>query len=573
MQYMVVSTHHAVPRNITHVVALLIIWVTTFVLGVVFNMSGGLMRSVVAAEGHDREDPRLESESKKMIFETQEMKLQFTADLRKVIQKFQMINVEAGGAEEQKVSDEVSEYCHAQLHAAFAAVDRLEAAQDLSRANQAEALKLVDSAQQSVSNCRQSLILSASHHPNTVHHNTNDTGGDEDYADNWTSSTPVLLQIQAARNYLYWLANHESDNNTSWKYNHNSHSMPAADAAAGSQCKTCIFPPHALNPCLSGVTGGGGGSHGKSYVVVSDEDNVKNPPQGSLRYGVNLGGGSSSGSGAGGVWITFARDMIIVLKDMLWIRSATTIDGRGYNVTITSKCIVLSGVSNVILHNFQVNGVGESDTVHIFADSSRVWVDHLTSFDAKLGLVSVLQGSTDVTISNSDLMNSNFNMLLGASDADKQDQNMRVTIFRNWFKDSMQRMPHCRWGKCHVINNLYTNWGYYALGARVHAKIISESNVFVPSRRMEVTPWFKGAGPDFDQSASIISLNDLLTNGSTFHQSLVYNPSMSMHPSYPPTARYPPITPTSQLSSLVKTCSGALFGPKLKLCLSHSRIN
>ncbi len=85
----------------------------------------------------------------------------------------------------------------------------------------------------------------------------------------------------------------------------------------------------------SGVTGGGGGSHG-NYVVVSDEDNVKNPPQGSLRYGVNLGGGSSSGSGAGGVWITFARDMIIVLKDMLWIRSATTIDGRGYNVTITS---------------------------------------------------------------------------------------------------------------------------------------------------------------------------------------------------------------------------------------------
>jgi pectate lyase len=130
-----------------------------------------------------------------------------------------------------------------------------------------------------------------------------------------------------------------------------------------------------------------------------------------------------------------------------------------------------------------------------------------------------------------------------------------------------------RWGTCHVINNLYTNWGYYALGARVHAKIISESNVFVPLRRKEVTPWFKGAGPDFDQSASIISFNDLLTNGCTFHQSLVYNPSMSMHPSYPPTARYPPITPTSQLSSLVKTCSGALFGPNLKLCLSHSRTN
>jgi pectate lyase len=35
-------------------------------------------------------------------------------------------------------------------------------------------------------------------------------------------------------------------------------------------------------------------------------------------------------------------------------------------------------------------------------------------------------------------MNSNFNMLLGASDADKQDQHMRVTVYCNWFKDSMQ---------------------------------------------------------------------------------------------------------------------------------------
>jgi hypothetical protein len=55
------------------------------------------------------------------------------------------------------------------------------------------------------------------------------------------------------------------------------------------------------------------------------------------------------------------------------------------------RSIVLCGVSNVILHNFQISTVGESDTVHIYAGSSRVWVDHLTSTDAKLGLVSVFQ--------------------------------------------------------------------------------------------------------------------------------------------------------------------------------------
>jgi pectate lyase len=108
--------------------------------------------------------------------------------------------------------------------------------------------------------------------------------------------------------------------------------------------------------------------------------------------------------------------------------------GRGF----AGRTIVLSGVTEVILHNFQVNSVGESDTVHIFANSIRVWVDHLTSFDAKRGLVSVLHGSTDVTNFNSHLMNLNFNMLLGASDADKQDQHMRVTVYCNRFKDSMQ---------------------------------------------------------------------------------------------------------------------------------------
>lgn len=112
---------------------------------------------------------------------------------------------------------------------------------------------------------------------------------------------------------------------------------------------------------------------------------------------------------------------------------------------------MLCGITNVILHNIQVSALGESDTVHIFAGSTKIWVDHVTSFEAKLGLVSVLQGSTDVTISNSHLSNFNFNMLLGASDNDKEDEDMRVTVYRNWFKDSMQRMPHCRSISTHSV--------------------------------------------------------------------------------------------------------------------------
>ncbi|KAJ7537393.1 hypothetical protein O6H91_11G004400 [Diphasiastrum complanatum] len=327
-----------------------------------------------------------------------------------------------------------------------------------------------------------------------------------------------------------------------------------SECGQGKKLASCAFG------FASGVTGG---TKGQDYVVTSPDDNPKSPEPGTLRYAVGLGGNDN-----GGVWIKFGRDMEIVLKEMLWVRSSTTIDGRGVNVSITGRNIVLGGITNVILHNFQISSLGESDTVHIFSGSTKIWVDHLTSFDAKLGLISVLQGSTDVTISNSFLKNPNFNMLLGASDADLEDKIMRVTVFRNWFKDSMQRMPHCRWGLCHVINNLFTNWGYYAIGARVHAKVVSENNVFIAGRRTEVTPWFEGITSEFDSTATIQSTHDLLLNGTTFHQfrgagTLTASP-------YQTTSFYPPVHPTGTLPALVQSCSGALFGKKLQQCLLPS---
>ncbi|KAJ7525206.1 hypothetical protein O6H91_17G041800 [Diphasiastrum complanatum] len=334
----------------------------------------------------------------------------------------------------------------------------------------------------------------------------------------------------------------------------------------GTTCQfTSCGAGKALTTCAFGFAAGvTGGAQGQSYVVTNSNDDPSNPRLGSLRYGVSLGG-----NGKGGVWITFERDMVIVLKDMLWIRSSTTIDGRGVNVTITGRSVVVGGVTNVILHNFQINSVGESDTVHIFAGSSKVWVDHLTSFQAKLGLVSVVQGSTDVTISNCYLTNPNFNMLLGASDSDTEDKNMRVTVYRNWFRDSMQRMPHCRWGYCHVINNLYTNWGYYAIGARAHAKVVSENNVFIAARRTEITPWFAGAGNDFDASSTIQSSQDLFLNGSTFHQNVQFGTASA--PQYKSAAYYPSINPTSTLTALVKRCAGAQFAIRFLLCIVPTR--
>ncbi|KAI3948084.1 hypothetical protein MKX01_014683 [Papaver californicum] len=302
---------------------------------------------------------------------------------------------------------------------------------------------------------------------------------------------------------------------------------PLPDSSSNSSGKGNKLPICAVG-FATRVTGG---ANGRYYVVTcSDDSNPKNPAPGTLRHAVDFGGKSK-----GGVWIVFKRSMEIKLKEKLWINSHTTIDGRGANITIWHRGLALARVENtIILHNFEIVSTGQSDTVHVFDD-------------AYLGLVTVLQGSTDATISNCFLSNHNINMLLGASDQDTVDQILRVTVYRNWFESSNQRMPHCRWGYCHVVNNYYRDWNYYAIRGRVHAKIFSELNVFEPGKRLEVTPWHDLFTSDL--TPTIESSQDL------------YSPE-SEYPSY----RLP--TRPTNTTGLVIDCSGVLFGEKLKNCMT-----
>ncbi|ERN12331.1 hypothetical protein AMTR_s00025p00066690 [Amborella trichopoda] len=328
----------------------------------------------------------------------------------------------------------------------------------------------------------------------------------------------------------------------------------------GTKCQfSACASGNRLPVCAMGFAAGTtGGATGKYYIVTDPSDNnPANPKPGTLRYAVELAERTS-----GGVWIMFKGNMVINLMKKLWIKSHTTIDGRGAIVTIKGKGLVLGHVENIIIHNVAVGSTGESDTIHVFDGSHHVWIDHVASFDADLGLVTVLQGATDVTVSNSYLTNPNFNMLLGASDEDVVDQHLRVTVYRNWFDSSNQRMPHCRWGYCHVVNNYYKDWNYYAIGGRAHAKILSEQNVFEPGRRLEVTPWFQHFHADL--TPIIESRNDRFLNNATFHQFLVYG-TLS-EPDYQYTFYYPTIRSTETLRDFIKKCSGPLNGQKLDKC-------
>ena len=71
-------------------------------------------------------------------------------------------------------------------------------------------------------------------------------------------------------------------------------------------------------------------------------------------------------------------------------------------------------------------------------------------------------------------------MLFGASDTFEGDKKMQVTVAFNHFgRGLVQRMPRCRWGFFHVVNNDYTHWLMYAIGGSQHPTIISQGNRFI----------------------------------------------------------------------------------------------
>lgn len=70
--------------------------------------------------------------------------------------------------------------------------------------------------------------------------------------------------------------------------------------------------------------------------------------------------------------------------------------------------------------------------------------------------------------------------MFGASDSHSGDEKMQITVaFTHFGKGLVQRMPRCRFGFIHVVNNDYTHWLMYAIGGSSHPTIISQGNRFV----------------------------------------------------------------------------------------------
>ncbi|CAM6120136.1 unnamed protein product [Calypogeia fissa] len=282
-----------------------------------------------------------------------------------------------------------------------------------------------------------------------------------------------------------------------------------------------------LADCAIGFGQNAAGGRGGAIYVVTDpgDDNPSNPSPGTIRYAAIQ---------EVPLWIIFEQDMTITLKEELIVTSFKTFDGRGANVHIAyGACFTLQFITNVIIHGLHIHdckstgpawvasstthsgqrGVTDGDGVNIFG-SKDLWINQNYLSNCADGLVDVIQGSDAVTISNNYFTDHDKVMLLGAHDTDYEDKNLHVTVAFNYFGPGLvQRLPRCRLGYFHVVNNYYSGWEMYAIGGSANPTINSEGNYFDgDSSPSDVTK-------NIDDTGNWRSFGDMFLGGSFFSQS------------------------------------------------------
>lgn len=156
-----------------------------------------------------------------------------------------------------------------------------------------------------------------------------------------------------------------------------------------------------------------GGRDGAIYVVTDDsDDDAVTPKNGTLRWAVIQDQP---------LWITFSQDMKITLQQELIMNNYKTIDGRGFNVHITGGAgITIQYISNIIIHGVRLYGLvptgpamvraspthygdrlrSDGSAISIFG-ATNIWLDHLYLADCTTNLISAIEASTAITVSNS----------------------------------------------------------------------------------------------------------------------------------------------------------------------------
>lgn len=203
---------------------------------------------------------------------------------------------------------------------------------------------------------------------------------------------------------------------------------------------------------------------------------------------------------------------------ILRLPSNTTLLGAAPGAGFQHGMVLLDKVSNIVIRDLRFSDAYDHfpaweprDNVHgewnseydalSLRGAERVWVDHCLFDDGnhpdKLepirlgqrvqhhdGLLDITNGSDLVTVSWCRFQAHDKTMLIGNSDglAASDTGKLRVTLHHNHFHACKERTPRVRFGRVHVIGNLFSadhaeDFGY-SLGVGIQSRLLSESNAW-----------------------------------------------------------------------------------------------
>jgi len=226
----------------------------------------------------------------------------------------------------------------------------------------------------------------------------------------------------------------------------------------------------------------------------------------------SLGDGTFGGAGGDTISISDAQtmvDLMLARQDKITTPLVIQIHGiiSGYNDMIdikrTANISVIGMEDNAGFQGFGMKLVQSQNIVIrnlTFADCKvdekdgltvdgcqNIWIDHCTFTDSPSvdpggdshdGLLDIKRGSHNVTVSYNYFNNHRKTALLGHSVNETADTTIKVTYFANWFDGTNSRHPRVRYGKVHLLNNLYTNITGYGVGVTCAAQVLLEGNYF-----------------------------------------------------------------------------------------------
>ncbi|WP_422382393.1 carbohydrate-binding protein [Marinicellulosiphila megalodicopiae] len=269
----------------------------------------------------------------------------------------------------------------------------------------------------------------------------------------------------------------------------------------------------------------GGGTNLSNAVTVSNMSSLQNAVKGSGAKIVLVSPGTYTGELRPG-----ANTTIIGTAPGVIIQGNVKISGENYY--------------NIIIRNIAVRGdycgsyqecKDGKDAFYIGNKAHHVWVDHVDVANGQDGNFDITQEGDFVTVSwtkfsyTYDKEHRFSNLIAGSDNETNSEGKLRITYMNSWWADRVdQRQPRGRFGKVHLLNNLFSSQenGQIVHGPGLKMSMIIEANYYdLPSNVYTVKDEYgtTSGWKAFNNEGTAREMNDS-AGGATFTIPYNYTP-------------------------------------------------